>query len=258
MTLTDASVLITGASSGLGAEFATQFARRGHDLVLVARRAERLQELSDCLRREYGVCAYPIGADLAVDGAARALRQQVREREVRIGGLVNNAGFGLKGALVEADPARLDEMVRLNVGAVVAMTREFLPDILAADGLLVNVASTAAFQPCPTMAAYGASKSFVLNFTEAVAHEVRGTGARVLAISPGATRTEFFDVVGDASAAVGRFQSSAQVVSRTFRALESGSRPPSVVSGWSNAATAALTRLLPRRALLAISGRVLT
>ncbi|MDN3310278.1 SDR family NAD(P)-dependent oxidoreductase [Microbacterium oryzae] len=251
------NVLITGASSGLGAEFAAQLAARGSDLVLVARRKDRLRELADRLERDHRVRVRVVPLDLAAADAATALRERLEADGVRIDGLVNNAGFGMRGALAEADPERLDAMVRTNVGALAALTREFLPDILAARGALVNVASTAAYQPCPGMAAYGASKAFVLSFTEAIAEETRGSGARVLAISPGPTRTEFFDEIGTRAAAFRRQQSVDEVVRRALSALDAPAGAPSVVSGRLNALAAGVVRLLPRRAALRISGRAL-
>jgi short-subunit dehydrogenase len=252
------AALITGASSGLGAEFAAQLARRGADLVLVARREDRLRELAERLEREHGVRAVPVALDLASPDAPRELRTRLDELGIRVGTLVNNAGFGMKGAFAEADPARIGEMVQLNVAALVALTREFLPEMMRSGrGALVNIASTAAYQPCPNMALYGATKAFVLSFTEALAHETRASGLRVLALSPGATRTEFFEVVGTESAAVGRFQTPAQVVSLAFGRLDRRRMPLSAVSGAGNAASAVFARIMPRRLTLAVSGRVL-
>jgi short-subunit dehydrogenase len=252
------TALVTGASSGLGAEFAAQLARRGADLVLVARREDRLRELADRLEREHGVRAVPVALDLAGLDAVQRLRVRLDELGIRIGTLVNNAGFGMKGPFAEADPVRIDEMVRLNVAALVALSREFLPELQRAGrGALVNVASTTAFQPCPNMALYGATKAFVLSLTEALAYETRDTGLRVLALAPGSTRTEFFDVVGTRTAAVGRFQSPEQVVSLALRRLDRRRMPLSVVSGLGNAVGAVGARLLPRRLTLAVSGWVL-
>ncbi|WP_092964412.1 SDR family oxidoreductase [Agromyces sp. CF514] len=252
------TALITGASSGLGAEFATGLARRGSDLVLVARREARLVELAERLERDHGVRVTSIALDLAKLDAPAALRAALDERGIRVQSLVNNAGFGMKGAFAEADAARIAEMVSLNVAALVGITREFLPDLVSdGRGVLVNIASTAAYQPCPNMAVYGATKAFVLSFSEALSHETRDTGLRVLAVSPGATRTEFFEVVGTEDAAVGRFQTPAEVVGLALRELDRRSTPPSVVSGGGNALNAGLVRFLPRRAALAISGSVL-
>lgn len=252
------TVVITGASSGLGAEFARRFAERGADVVLVARRADRLQELAAGLEREYGVRAHPVPLDLGRPDAPDRLRDWLDRNGVRVDGLVNNAGFGTKGGFADSDPARELEQIALNVTALVALTRELLPELIASGrGVLVNLASTAAYQPCPQMAVYGATKAFVLSFTEALAAEARGSGLRVLSVAPGPTRTEFFDVLGDRSAAVGRFQTPAQVVSTTLRALDRRRTPASVVSGVANAVTARAAGLLPRRLVLAISDRAL-
>lgn len=252
------TALITGASSGLGTEFATQFAARGADVVLVARRADRLTALAERLEQQHAIRATVIALDLTAPGAAKELRRELDDRGITVQSLVNNAGFGMKSAFIEADPARTAEMVQVNVAAVVALTREFLPDLVQdGRGALISVASTGAYQPCPNMALYGATKAFVLNFTEALAYETRGTGLGVLALSPGATRTEFFDVVGSEDAAVGRFQTPEQVVRLALRQLDRRKTPPSIVSGAANALSARLVRLMPRRTALTISGRVL-
>lgn len=257
MTYRETTALITGASSGLGEEFARQFAARGADVVLVARREDRLRALADRVAAEHGVTATALAIDLAAPDAATRLRSELDERGIRLHSLVNNAGFGMRGAFVDADPARIDEMVRVNAATLVSITRAFLPDLVqAGDGALVSIASTGAYQPCPNMAVYGATKAFVLSFTEALAYETRDSGLSVLCVSPGATRTEFFDVVGR-DAAVGRFKTSEQVVARALRELDRTHTPPSFVSGRLNAMSATLAGWLPRRAALALSGRVL-
>jgi hypothetical protein len=251
------TALITGASSGLGVEYATQLAARGADVVLVARREDRLRELADRLERAHGIAATPIPLDLSGADAASALRAELDARGIRVQSLVNNAGFGMKGAFVDADPGRIAEMVQLNVAALVAITRELLPEMMSdGRGALISIASTGAYQPCPNMAVYGATKAFVLSFSEALAYETKGSGLAVIAVSPGATRTEFFDVAGS-DASVGRFQTPAQVVSRTMRELDGRDVPPSFVSGRTNALAAWIVRILPRRVTLAATGRVL-
>ena len=252
------TALITGASSGLGAEFADQLAARGANVVLVARRESRLRTIAERLESSYGVVATPIALDLARPDAPAALRAALDSRDLSVQTLVNNAWFGMKGAFADADPARVAQMVQLNVATLVGITRELLPDLIAdGRGALVSVASTAAYQPCPNMAVYGATKAFVLSFTEALAYEVRDSPLDVLAVSPGATRTEFFDVVGVEGAAVGRFQTPAQVVARAMRALDMRHPAPSVVSGIGNAINATLVGIAPRRVALAASGRLL-
>ncbi|ALE05708.1 oxidoreductase [Arthrobacter sp. ERGS1:01] len=257
LDLSGGTTLITGASSGLGVEFARRFAARGSKLVLVARRAERLEQLAAELRASANVQVEVRPADLGVPGAAIALREELERREIRITSLVNNAGFGSHGAFDRADPERMAGEMQLNMGAVVELSRAFMPQLLQGRGALVMVASTAAYQPTPGMAVYGATKAFVLSFTEALWAEARGTGLRVLAVSPGSTKTEFFDVVGTSDASVGRQQTPVQVIDATFRELDKSNGRPSIVSGRINHFTALSTRLLSRRALARTSARVL-
>lgn len=258
MTYKNTVALVTGASAGLGVEFARQWAERGADVVLTARRLDRLETLAADLENRYGITAHAIAADLAEPGAATALRAEINARGLTVQTLVNNAGFGSHGAFADQDPSQVTEMIRLNIVALTELTRAFLPG-LAADGrgALVNVASAAAYQPTPAMAVYGATKAFVLNFTEAIAYETRASALRVLAVSPGPVRTEFFDVVGSHDAAVGRMATPEQVVTAARRALERGTTPPSVVVGLGNRISTLASTLVPRRAALAVAGRVL-
>ncbi|MFE0582594.1 SDR family oxidoreductase [Streptomyces sp. PCS3-D2] len=258
MTYRGTTALITGASAGLGVEFAEQWAARGADVVLVARRADRLEQIAADLRSRHGVRARAVAADLARPGAAAGLHAELDALGLRVQTLVNNAGFGSHGSFADQDPARISEMIQLNVTALTELTRQFLPD-LAADGrgALVTVASSAAYQPTPAMAVYGATKAFVLNFTEAVAYETRSSSLRVLAVSPGPVSTEFFDVVGSRDAAVGRMATPEQVVTATRRALERDRTPPSIVVGLRNRLSATASTLAPRRLALTVAGRVL-
>lgn len=255
---TGTTVLITGASSGIGAEFADTLAARGASLVLIARRRDRLEAVADRLRTAHGVSVHTITLDLSSPDAADAVRRELDEAGVRIDSLINNAGFGMHGALAEADSARLDEQVRLNVAALTSLTRAFIPELIASGrGVLVNVASTAAFQPVPDMAVYGASKAYVLSFTEAVAHEVRGTGLRVTALCPGATATEFFEVVGTERARVGAAGRVDRVVATALAALDRRRVPAVVVPGAANRFGASLAHALPRRAATALTARLM-
>ena len=251
------TVLITGASSGIGATFAAALAARGASLVLVARRRDRLDALAERLRQQHGVEVRVIALDLAKPGATAQLRAQLEH--VRIDSLINNAGFGMHGALVDADAARIDEQVQLNIAALTSLTRAFLPELVASGrGVLVNVASTAAFQPVPSMAVYGASKAYVLSFTEALAHETRGTGLHVIALCPGATATEFFDVVGTERARVGAAASVDDVVAAALAALDRRRVPAVVVPGAANRFGAGLARILPRGAATALTARLMS
>lgn len=252
----DSTVLITGASSGLGEEFAHQLARRGANLVLVARRIDRLEAIAAQLRTSMGRTVTVVEADLAAAGAARRLGAELTGRGIRIDSLINNAGFATRNVFENEDAARISEEVNLNVGAVVDLTREFYPQLIESDrGILVNVASTAAYQPVPKMAVYGATKAFVLSFTEALWFENKDRGLSVLALSPGATKTEFFDVAGE-GARVGDFQTSEEVVGLALRTLDGKNPPPSVISGARNHATVVATRFVSRRTLANITGSV--
>jgi short-subunit dehydrogenase len=251
------TALVTGASAGLGIAFATALAARGANLVLVARRKDRLDELAETLRAS-GTTVTVIAADLAKPGIGAELKKKLDKEGITIQTLINNAGFGTRGAFEHEDPARIAEEIQLNVAALVDLSRTFAPDLLAAGtGALVNVASTAAYQPLPNMAVYGATKAFVLSFTEALSWEYRESGLRVLALAPGATRTEFFDVVGSTRAAVGKFQTAEEVVAVALKELDKRRKPTSVVSGFRNAATARLVGFVPRRTVLGMSGKLM-
>ena len=185
------TALITGASSGIGEHFARQLADRGYDLVLVARRADRLESLAADLPAETTV----IACDLATDAASVPAR--VTELGLTIDLLVNNAGFGTHSRFWEVPEGRDAEMVRLNCEAVVVLTRAFLPAMIERDrGGVITVASTAGFQPLPYQATYAASKAFAFNFSDALHTELRDTNVRCLAVNPGPVRTEWQEVAG--------------------------------------------------------------
>lgn len=255
------TVLITGASSGLGAEFAREFARRGADLVLVARRQDRLEALAVELAENFGTESTVIPLDLTAPDAVDELVRDVESRGIRVASLVNNAGFGTFGPFRDYDDARLSEEIQLNVLALTRLTRALWPALTAhsrtspGNGALVNLASTAAFQPLPFMAVYGATKAYVLNFTEALWYEAKGTGLKVTALCPGPTETEFAAVAANDEHFFSSAQSSEQVIATAFRALDARSTPPSVVSGFGNAAVARTVGLAPKRLLLTGIGR---
>ncbi|MEV0297573.1 SDR family oxidoreductase [Nocardia sp. NPDC050710] len=243
------TTLLTGASAGIGAEFARALAARGSDLVLVARRAQRLENLAAELEAAHGIKVTAVPADLSSRGAGTAVAQQVRDLDITVTSLVNCAGFGTFGPFHTEQPQRLADEIAVDVSAVVDLTRAFIGDLRAAGtGFLINVASMAAYQPTPNMAVYGAAKAFVLSFTEALWQESLGTGLRVLALSPGATDTEFFDVVGTTDAAGSmRLQSAREVVDTALRALDRRNPPPSAVVGRVNKIALLAQRLASRR-----------
>lgn len=252
------TAVVTGASSGIGQEFAHQLAARGAEMVLVARRRDRLAALAATLHDRYGTTAHVQPCDLAEPGAAAALAATLAERSLHPDTLVNAAGIGTHGPFATADPAALSAELRLNVTATVELTRALLPAMIASGrGALVNIASTAAYQPTPSMAVYGAGKAFVLHFTEALAHETRRSGLRVLALSPGPTSTEFFDILGTDRPAVGGWQTPQDVVSLALRALDRRCPPPSLVSGRLNTLPVLAARISPRRLTLAVTARLL-
>lgn len=244
--------LVTGASSGIGVEFAERLAAQGADLILTARREDRLNALAEKITAEHGVAVHVIAADLGAADGAKDLLDRIDSDGLAVDILINNAGFGDHGDLVGADPDLMAAMVRLNVEALTYLTARVLPPMVERDrGVIINVASTAAFQPVPHMATYAATKAYVLSFTQALWSELRRTNVKALALCPGATDTEFFDIAGD-DAAVGARRSTADVIDTAMRALKLGR--PSAVDGWRNAVMAAAAGRAPVRATLAIAG----
>ena len=243
----DRWALVTGASSGIGAEFARQLAARGMHLVLCARRRELMEQLSEELHTRHGARCEIVAADLSDPAAPQAVLGEIRGRDISPELLVNNAGFGLSGDAAGMDVGRVMEMIRLNVGALTELTYSVLPGMLERrHGAIVNVASVAAFQPVAYMAAYAASKSYVLHLSEALWAEVRDRGVTVTALCPGITRTEFFDVAGVPGwLKKYRSQTPEQVVRAALRGLEK--RRQYVVSGWANYWLSLGPRLASRR-----------
>jgi len=250
------TALITGASSGIGAEFARALAGRGMNVALVARSEGRLIALAENLRARHGVRAEVVTADLSRAGAAAALHAETDKRSLQIDMLVNNAGFGTYGPFETLDAGRDREEVALNVAMVVDLCHAYLPAMVQrGEGAVLNVASTAGFQPTPYMAVYGATKAFVLSFSEALWAEYRGRGVRVSALCPGPTKTAFFDVVGSEDAAVGARRTAAQVVATGLRAVEAGR--PSAVDGLTNTLLVQGARVTPRAVMALLSRQAL-
>ena len=244
--------LITGASAGLGVDFARQLSKRGHRLVLVARRKERLEELA----RELGN-ARAVAIDLSKKDAAAKLIADVEAAGEQVEMLINNAGFGLIGRFAELDAKRLRQMIDLNVGALTELCRAVAPQMIAArSGAILNVASTAAFQPGPKMAVYFATKAYVLSFTEALHEELKPHGIRVSCLCPGPTRTEFGEVAGFGGS--GMFDrvamDSPEVVEAGLAGLDKNHAV--TVPGWANKVTAASTRFAPRPLVRKIAGAI--
>ncbi len=241
------TALITGASSGIGEAFASSLAERGTNLILVARSQDRLQSLAHYLSQTHGIRVEVLSMDLSQDHAATTISEEVQARGLTVDLLVNNAAFGTYGPFETLSAQREHQEILVNVAAVVAMTHAFLPAMVErGDGAIINVASLAAFQPYPYMTVYGASKAFVLSFSEALWAENRTRGVRVLALCPGPVKTRFFETMGCEELAVGTplRRSSTQVVEAALHALARGRS--SVVPGWSNALLSQSSRFLPR------------
>jgi short-subunit dehydrogenase len=240
------NVLITGASSGIGADLARVFARDGHDIVLVARSGERLEELARELHDAHGVTVRAFPTDLAVPGAARALRERVDSEAIQVDVLVNDAGFGMRGPFVDLDSARQIEMIQVNLVALTELTRLFVPDMVRRGaGRILNVASTGAFQPGPLMSVYCATKAYVLSFSQALAEELRGSGVTVTCVAPGATVTGFGEIAGVSATRLFRAgtMSSSAVAEVAYAAVNKGAALS--VPGCRNRLLAASVRLLP-------------
>ena len=192
------TVLITGASGGIGLELAKEFARHDFDLIVVARRESKLQALAERCRREHGVRVHVLPMDLLVPDAAAKLVQQVEDSGLGVDVLVNNAGLLDMGRFAEIEADRHERLLQLNVMLLTLLTRRLLPAMLERGrGRILNVASTSSFQPVPSLALYAASKAFVLSLSESLSEELKGTGLTVTALCPGITKTEMYDRASD-------------------------------------------------------------
>jgi len=255
LSLMSKTALVTGASLGLGEEFARLFAADGTDLVLVARRRDRLDALARELREARKVAVHVIAADLAVPDEVERVVREVQALPVEIEFLVNNAGLGNVGAFATSPLERQLVMVDVNVRALVRLTHAFLPAMIARGrGRVLDLGSTAGLQPGPFSAVYYASKAFVNSFSEALSHELKGTGVTATVSLPGATATEFASVAGSGGTRLFRsgVMSSKEVAAEAYRAMQRGT--PFVIHGWKNRALAFSARLGPRSMVRAIAG----
>lgn len=250
------TTLITGASFGIGETFARKLAERGHNLLLVARSEDRLVQICSEVGRAANIRAEYFPLDLTESDAPRRLFEEAQKRELEIDLLINNAGFGSMGEFARMDPKRELNMIDLNVRALVELTYLFLqPMRERKTGAIINVASTAAFQPVPFMATYAATKAFVLSFSEALWEENRPYGIKVIALCPGVTETHFFEASSIQRPPGRASQTPEQVVDVALRALARGQG--SVVSGWINRAAVLLERFVPRTIILRGIGAVM-
>jgi short-subunit dehydrogenase len=249
------TALVTGASVGLGRDLCELIARDGHHLIVVARNEQRLNELAESLRKQFGITVDVIAQDLATPGAAKIIFERVGKRTVDY--LINNAGFGTHGPFVQADIQSQLDMLQVNIVALTHLTRLFLPGMLARrSGRIMNLASVASFLPGPLMAVYYATKAYVLSFSEAIAGEIAGSGVTVTAMCPGPTKTEFQVRAGieDSPLFRGRVMDSMTACRIGYAAMLRGRRV--VVTGLSNKLSVLGMKFLPR-ALTAAMARKL-
>lgn len=249
-----ATALITGASSGIGLDLARLFAKDGYDVVLVARSEGKLRELAAEIEREQKVKAHVLIADLARPDAAQQVADELQARGLVVDALVNNAGYGVTGPFTETDLRKELEMIQVNIVALTQLTKLLLPAMVARGiGRILNVASTAAFQPGPLMAVYYATKAYVLSFSEAIADELRHTRVTVTALCPGPTDTGFA-VAADMTTSrlfnVAKPASSASVAEAGYAAMKRGKRV--VIPGMKNKLLVQSVRVSPRRVVTMI------
>ena len=244
--------VVTGASSGIGLEYAKEFAKRGSHLILVARRKEELDTLAAELKKAHGVMVETIALDLSKLESGQQLVDAISKLKLEPEILINNAGFGTNHKVANEDRTKIQQEIVLNVATLVDLTAAYLPSMLKNNlGAIVNIASTAGYQPVPNMAVYAATKAFVLSFTSAVWGEVMGTNVRVLTVSPGATATDFFNVAK--AKPLGALAPISSVVNRTFKALDAKKSVPAVIVGTQNALLAKVSSLLPRAMVVKVA-----
>lgn len=250
------ATLITGASGGIGEAFARRLAAEKHNLVLAARSEEKLRDLCDELMLKHQITAHYVAVDLTDADADWRLYDETEKHNFEVNWLINNAGFGSMGDFANLELERELEMIRLNVQSLVALTHRFLQKMRERQsGVIINVASTASFQPVPFMATYAATKAFVRSFSEAIAEENRPYNVQVMALCPGPTDTKFFDVANAEAFRAKGMQTSEAVVETALNAVESGKS--TVVSGWTNYLGAKIVNFVPDTLLTRVVGGVL-
>ncbi|MDQ1728633.1 MAG: uncharacterized protein QOD33_758 [Pyrinomonadaceae bacterium] len=250
------TTLITGASSGIGEVFARKLAARGRNVLLVARSEEKLVTLCNELGRSNSIRAQYVALDLSKPESASQLFVEAEQRGLAVDMLINNAGFGSMGEFSKLDLARELNMIDLNIKSLVELTYRFLAPMLERrQGAIINVASTAAFQPVPYMATYAATKAFVLSFSEALWEENRANGIKVVALCPGVTDTNFFEAARGQKPPVRVSQSPEEVVDVALRGLARGKSH--IISGWTNFLMTESERLAPRSLVTRVAGRMM-
>ncbi len=248
------TALITGASSGIGLELAKLFAQNKQNLILVARSTDKLTQLSNDLKSKYGIDVHVLSKDLSNYNAVKEIFDYTKQQNISITHLVNNAGFGDFGFFIESNWAKQEQMINLNITALTYLTHLFLPEMKNNKfGKVLNVASTAAFQPGPTMSVYYATKAYVLHFSEAIANELEGTGITVTALCPGATESGFQTLAAmeESKLVKGKkLPTSEEVAQYGYRAMNKGKKV--VIHGVMNYIMANSIRFTPRALVLKV------
>lgn len=249
-------VLITGASSGIGASFAKAYAQNGYSLILVARSNETLNILAEDLKMRFLIDSHIISLDLSIENAAEKLFDACEKLNVEIEVLINNAGFGYTGTFDTQDMGRLQNMIMLNILTLTKLSHLFIPQLQKNKGTIINV-SLAAFQPLPCWAVYAASKAYVLHFSEALHAELKPTGITVFSLCPGTTSTQFLKVASSNSVErnISAIQTPDEVVQEALEAIER--KKIICVPGWKNKLTALLNRFLPRSIVLKLMNNIM-
>lgn len=248
------TVLITGASSGIGKVFALEYAKLGKNLVLTARSEDKLKDIKKELEEKFSIEVKLITMDLIKENSAKLIYEEIEREKIQIDILVNNAGFGISGEFHTRDFLSQRDQIMLNNVSLVDLTYYIIQGMKKnGKGIIINIASTAAFQPLPYMSVYAATKAFVLSFSEGLYEEYKSYGIKVTAVCPGPTSTNFFDTAG--LAGVGEKRTPESVVKTTFKAL--GKDRPYIVDGKINYMVSQLSRFLTRKRTISTSGKVM-
>jgi len=252
------TVLITGASSGIGKELAYVYAEKNYNLIITARRKERMEAIKKDIQSKYNVSVDIFETDLSVNSNAEKLHNKIKNEALQVDVLINNAGFGIKGGFQETDIKKEEDMLMLNMVILTRLTRLFGKDMIeAGGGHIINVASTAAFQPVPWMASYAATKAYVLSFSEAIAYELKDKNVTVTAICPGATQSEFAEVAGfNAEKNITtNGPSSRKVAEFTYEMMEKGR--VTAIHGLKNRMMTLGVRFTPRKLATMMAGKIM-
>lgn len=250
------TVLITGASSGIGKELAYVYAENNYNLILVARRKENLETIKDNILQEHKIDISVFDMDLSKMDSAEQLYQKVKGQKLKVDVLINNAGFGISGNFKDTAIDKESNMLMLNMITLTKLCKLFVKEMVeAASGNIVNIASTAAFQGIPKLSTYAASKAYVLHFSEAIAHELKADNVKVTAICPGATKSEFADTAGMSKKAFAKAPTSRDLAEFTYKAMKNGKT--TAIHGFMNNFMVKSARMAPRKMITGIAAKMM-